>query len=133
MGLEGYLASLMREGRLTVRIGGGRAFTAGSDEPALTVSIADYRTAARIGANPALALGEAWMDGKVKVENGSIYDLLDLIGLNLKYRKRARLGPVRRLAGDRILFGKWSGTEVKVDGEDLLIMKESDILGVVER
>ena len=36
-------------------------------------------------------------------------------------------------AGDRILFGKWSGTEVKVDGEDLLIMKESDILGVVER
>ena len=35
-------------------------------------------------------------------------------------------------AGDRILFGKWSGTEVKVDGEELLIMKESDILGVIE-
>jgi chaperonin GroES len=35
-------------------------------------------------------------------------------------------------AGDRILFGKWSGTEVKIDGEDLLIMKESDILGVLE-
>jgi chaperonin GroES len=35
-------------------------------------------------------------------------------------------------AGDRILFGKWSGTEVKLDGEDLLIMKESDILGIVE-
>ena len=34
-------------------------------------------------------------------------------------------------AGDRILFGKWSGTEVKVDGEDLLIMKESDIMGVI--
>ena len=34
--------------------------------------------------------------------------------------------------GDRVLFGKWSGTEVKIDGEDLLIMKESDILGVVE-
>ena len=34
-------------------------------------------------------------------------------------------------AGDRVLFGKWSGTEVKVDGEDLLIMKESDILGVI--
>ena len=34
--------------------------------------------------------------------------------------------------GDRILFGKWSGTEVRVDGEDLLIMKESDILGVIE-
>ena len=35
-------------------------------------------------------------------------------------------------AGDRVLFGKWSGSEVKIDGEDLLIMKESDILGVVE-
>ena len=35
--------------------------------------------------------------------------------------------------GDTILFGKWSGTEVKVDGQDLLIMKESDILGVVEK
>src|SRR5688572_21973161 len=35
-------------------------------------------------------------------------------------------------AGDEVLFGKWSGTEVKIDGEDLLIMKESDILGVVE-
>ncbi len=35
-------------------------------------------------------------------------------------------------AGDRILFGKWSGTEVRLDGQDLLIMKESDILGVVE-
>ena len=34
-------------------------------------------------------------------------------------------------AGDRVLFGKWSGTEVKVDGQDLLIMKESDIMGVV--
>ncbi|MBL9010468.1 MAG: co-chaperone GroES [Alphaproteobacteria bacterium] len=35
-------------------------------------------------------------------------------------------------AGDRVLFGKWSGTEVKVDGQDLLIMKESDIMGVIE-
>ena len=34
--------------------------------------------------------------------------------------------------GDKILFGKWSGTEVKVDGEDLLIMKESDILGIID-
>ena len=35
-------------------------------------------------------------------------------------------------AGDRVLFGKWSGTEVKIDGEDLLIMKESDVMGVIE-
>jgi chaperonin GroES len=39
--------------------------------------------------------------------------------------------PMAVSAGDRVLFGKWSGTEVKLDGEDLLIMKESDILGVV--
>ena len=39
--------------------------------------------------------------------------------------------PMDLKAGDKILFGKWSGTEVKVDGEDLLIMKESDVLGVV--
>jgi chaperonin GroES len=42
-----------------------------------------------------------------------------------------KLVPLDVKAGDRILFGKWSGTEVKVDGQDLLIMKESDILGVV--
>jgi chaperonin GroES len=41
--------------------------------------------------------------------------------------------PMDVKAGDRILFGKWSGTEVKVDGQDLLIMKESDILGVIEK
>ncbi|WP_366655099.1 co-chaperone GroES [Fodinicurvata sp. EGI_FJ10296] len=35
-------------------------------------------------------------------------------------------------SGDRILFGKWSGTEIKLDGEDLLIMKESDVLGIIE-
>src|SRR3954454_16241874 len=40
--------------------------------------------------------------------------------------------PLDLKAGDRVLFGKWSGTEVKVDGEDLLIMKESDIMGVIE-
>ena len=42
-----------------------------------------------------------------------------------------KLVPLDVKAGDRILFGKWSGAEVKIDGEDLLIMKESDILGVV--
>ena len=43
-----------------------------------------------------------------------------------------KLIPIDVKVGDRILFGKWSGTEVKLDGEDLLIMKESDILGVLE-
>ena len=43
-----------------------------------------------------------------------------------------KLVPLDVKDGDRILFGKWSGTEVRLDGEDLLIMKESDILGIVE-
>ena len=43
-----------------------------------------------------------------------------------------KLVPLDLKAGDRILFGKWSGTEVKIDGEDLLIMKESDVMGVIE-
>jgi chaperonin GroES len=42
-----------------------------------------------------------------------------------------KLIPIDLKAGDRVLFGKWSGTEVKLDGEDLLIMKESDIMGVI--
>ena len=42
-----------------------------------------------------------------------------------------KIHPLDVKAGDRVLFGKWSGTEVKVDGQDLLIMKESDIMGVV--
>ncbi|MDO9488260.1 MAG: co-chaperone GroES [Sphingomonadaceae bacterium] len=44
-----------------------------------------------------------------------------------------KVTPLDVKAGDRILFGKWSGTEVRVDGEDLLIMKESDVLGIVEK
>ena len=43
-----------------------------------------------------------------------------------------KLVPLDVKSGDRILFGKWSGTEVKIDGEDLLIMKESDVMGIIE-
>src|ERR1044072_7768752 len=46
--------------------------------------------------------------------------------------EKGELVPLELKAGDRVLFGKWSGTEVKIDGEDLLIMKESDILGIIE-
>jgi chaperonin GroES len=44
---------------------------------------------------------------------------------------QGQIHPLEVKAGDRVLFGKWSGTEVKLDGEDLLIMKESDIMGIV--
>src|SRR5436309_11754198 len=43
-----------------------------------------------------------------------------------------KLVPIDIKTGDRVLFGKWSGTEVKLDGEELLIMKESDVMGVIE-
>jgi chaperonin GroES len=43
-----------------------------------------------------------------------------------------KLAPLDVKAGDRVLFGKWSGTEVKIDGEELLIMKESDLLGILQ-
>ncbi len=46
--------------------------------------------------------------------------------------EQGEVQPLDVKAGDRVLFGKWSGTEVKIDGEDLLIMKESDIMGVLE-
>jgi chaperonin GroES len=47
--------------------------------------------------------------------------------------ENGKLMPLDVKAGDLILFGKWSGTEVKIDGEDLLIMKETDIMGIVEK
>ena len=53
------------------------------------------------------------------VGNGAIGDDNERVALDVK-------------VGDKILFGKWGGTEVKIDGEDLLIMKESDIMGVIE-
>jgi chaperonin GroES len=56
----------------------------------------------------------------IAVGNGLVNDKGEVTPLDVK-------------AGDRILFGKWSGTEVKIDGEELIIMKESDILGVVEK
>ena len=61
------------------------------------------------------------MEGKVMaVGNGIKDDDGDVTPLDVK-------------VGDRVLFGKWSGTEVKIDGDDLLIMKESDIMGVIEK
>ncbi len=46
-------------------------------------------------------------------------------------RAAGKLIPIDLKPGNRVLFGKWSGTEVKIDGEDLLIMKESDVMGVI--
>ncbi len=60
------------------------------------------------------------MEGEVvAVGPGARNERGELVALDLK-------------AGDRVLFGKWSGTEVKLDGEELLIMKESDVMGIIE-
>jgi chaperonin GroES len=63
---------------------------------------------------------------KEKPQEGEIVS----VGTGIK-AEDGKVTPLDVKAGDRVLFGKWSGTEVKVDGEDLLIMKESDILGVI--
>jgi len=63
---------------------------------------------------------------KEKPQEGEIV----AVGIGSK-SEDGKVTPLDVKAGDRILFGKWSGTEVKVNGEDLLIMKESDILGIV--
>jgi len=60
------------------------------------------------------------MEGEVKAVGAGARD------------EAGKLVPLDVKVGDRVLFGKWSGTEVKLDGEDLLIMKESDIMGIIE-
>ena len=58
----------------------------------------------------------------------------EVIAVGLGSRDQSgKLVPLDVKAGDLILFGKWSGTEVKIDGEDLLIVKEADIMGIVEK
>jgi chaperonin GroES len=54
------------------------------------------------------------------------------VGSGLK-GEDGKITPLDVKAGDRVLFGKWSGTEVKLDGEELIIMKESDLLGIIDR
>ena len=68
------------------------------------------------------------LEGEEKTKGGII--IPDTVKEKPQEGKIIAVGPGK--AGDRILFGKWSGTEVKIDGEELLIMKESDILGIVD-
>ena len=64
---------------------------------------------------------------KEKPQEGEVVS----VGSGIRSDDGLTITPLDVKAGDKILFGKWSGTEVKLDGEDLLIMKESDILGIV--
>ena len=56
----------------------------------------------------------------------------EVIAVGPGTRENGKVTPPDVKEGDRVLFGKWSGTEVKIEGEELLIMKESDIMGVIE-
>jgi chaperonin GroES len=80
------------------------------------------------------------LDGEEKTKGGIIIPETakekpqegEIIAVGSGARDEAgKLVPLDVKKGDRVLFGKWSGTEVKIDGQDLLIMKESDIMGVV--
>ena len=64
---------------------------------------------------------------KEKPQEGEVVS----VGTGVRSEDGSKVTPLDVKPGDKILFGKWSGTEVKINGEDLLIMKESDILGIV--
>ncbi|HEV2532208.1 cyclopropane-fatty-acyl-phospholipid synthase family protein [Phenylobacterium sp.] len=104
MALHAYLQRVIREGALKVRMPGGETLTFGDGSgPPVAVAITSRRWLARIAANPAMGLGEAYMDGGLVMEDGSIHDLVDLIGRNGKYRPLKRAGALSRWWLDRRL------------------------------
>jgi cyclopropane-fatty-acyl-phospholipid synthase len=104
MALQSFLRKVVREGDLTVRLPGGTQITAGDGSgPPLTVAITEPRWAARIAANPSLAVGEAYMDGGLVIEQGDIWDFAELIGRNAQHRPLKRAGALARWILDRRL------------------------------
>ena len=100
--LKAKLPDLIKRGRLRVVLPDGDAFETGPDEtPHLTVRVHEPRWMRRILTDPAMQLGEAWMAGGLTVEDGDIYDLLDLIWLNLSQRPTSTSWTL----GGRILNG----------------------------
>lgn len=104
MALQSFLRKVMREGALTVRMPDGSTlqFGDGSGTP-VTVAITSRRWLARIAANPSLAVGEAYMDGGLVVEQGDIWDFCEMIGRNAKHRPLKRAGTFERWWLDRRL------------------------------
>ena len=110
--LETVLRRLITEGSAVVLLPGGREVRLGaaraSGEPPLVVEIRDTATALRLARNPALALGEAYMDGGLVLRRGTVWDLLELVGLNVHNRPRRTRGPwndLRRKALVRLQQG----------------------------
>jgi cyclopropane-fatty-acyl-phospholipid synthase len=104
--LHGLLRRIIRRGALTMIAPDGRTYDFGSGSPSVTIRITDWAVVRRLSVNPDLAVGEAYMDGTLRVENGGIYDFLDLCLSNLGWGKGhwvrqmgARIGRLgRRLA-----------------------------------
>ncbi len=61
-----------------------------------------------------------------------IEGLVAAVGSGVRSEKTGEIIPLQLKAGDKVLFGKWSGTEIKINGKDYLVMKESDIMGIFE-
>src|SRR5215218_7352227 len=104
MALQSYLRNVIREGDLTVRLPGGDTLKLGDGAgPAVRVAITSRLWMAKIAANPSLAVGEAYMDGGLVLEEGGVGDLVELIGANAKYRPLKRAGTLARWWLDRRL------------------------------
>ena len=93
------LQRLIRVGSLSVVLPSGEVLRAGNGgaPDAVRIRLRDNRTAWRLALYPGLALGEAWMDGDVVLERGTLWDLLDLVGRNLSLRQPPRRGRLARL------------------------------------
>ncbi len=105
--LDRLLRRAIREGALEIRVQGAAPRRYGAADAApLKLLLANRRTAARIGRNPALGAGEAYMDGALTIENGGILDLLDLVGRNLRFSRDNALRA--SLWGQQRLAARWS-------------------------
>ncbi|MGI9169796.1 MAG: class I SAM-dependent methyltransferase [Caulobacteraceae bacterium] len=98
MNIEAFLNAMFREGALEARLPGGRRLVVGDGStPTVTVAIADRLTLARIVARPSLGVGEAYMNGKLAFERGTIHDLVELASRNTAHRANGpRPGQLRR-------------------------------------
>jgi len=97
MALQSFLRKVIRDGALTVRLPVGPPLALGDGAgPPVVVSITSKRWLARIAANPGLAVGEAYMYGGLVLERGSVYDFVDIIGRNAKYRPLKPAGALAR-------------------------------------
>jgi cyclopropane-fatty-acyl-phospholipid synthase len=102
MALQSFLRKVVREGSLTVRLPGGMSLKLGDGGgPPVTIAITSKRWMARIAADPSLAIGEAYMEGGLVLEQGGIYDFVEIIGRNAKHRPTRRPGPLERWWLDR--------------------------------